>query len=75
MFCSCFFIANNNSDYRSSEGRELKVAYKGQLKNTIENYLGGLRSACTYTNSANLEELAVNTKFILVNNQYNSHLL
>jgi len=69
------YAANNNSDYRSSEGRELKVAYKGPLKNTIENYLGGLRSACTYTNSANLEELALNTKFIIVNNQYNSHLL
>lgn len=69
------YAANNNTDYRSSEGRELKVEYKGPLKNTIENYLGGLRSACTYTNSANLEELALNTKFILVNNQYNSHLL
>jgi GMP reductase len=69
------YAANNNSDYRSSEGRELKVAYKGPLKNTVENYLGGLRSACTYTNSANLEELALNTKFIIVNNQYNSHLL
>ena len=69
------YAANNNTDYRSSEGRELKVAYKGPLKNTIENYLGGLRSACTYTNSANLEELALNTKFICVNNQYNSHLL
>lgn len=69
------YAANNNTDYRSSEGRELKVEYKGPLKNTIENYLGGLRSACTYTNSANLEELALNTKFICVNNQYNSHLL
>ena len=69
------YAANNNTNYRSSEGRELKVAYKGALKNTIENYLGGLRSACTYTNSANLEELANNTKFIMVNNQYNSHLL
>lgn len=69
------YAANNNTDYRSSEGRELKVEYKGPLKNTIDNYLGGLRSACTYTNSANLEELALNTKFICVNNQYNSHLL
>ena len=69
------YAANNNTDYRSSEGRELKVPYKGALKNTLENYLGGLRSACTYTNSASLEELAVNTKFICVNNQYNSHLL
>lgn len=69
------YAANNNTNYRSSEGRELKVAYKGPLKNTIENYLGGLRSACTYTNSANLEELGNNTKFIMVNNQYNSHLV
>ena len=69
------YAANNNTDYRSSEGRELKVPYKGALKNTVENYLGGLRSTCTYTNSANLEELASNTKFILVNNQFNSHLL
>jgi len=69
------YAANNNTNYRSSEGRELKVPYKGALKTTIENYLGGLRSTCTYTNSANLEELAHNTKFINVNNQYNSHLL
>jgi len=69
------YAANNNTNYRSSEGRELKVEYKGALKNTIENCLGGLRSTCTYTNSANLEELAANTKFIMVNNQYNSHLL
>ena len=69
------YAANNNTDYRSSEGRELKVAYKGELKKTVENYLGGLRSACTYTNSANLEELSHNTKFICVNNQYNSNLL
>ena len=69
------YAANNNTNYRSSEGRELKVPYKGALKNTVENYLGGLRSSCTYTNSANLEELALNTKFIIVNNQYNSHLL
>jgi GMP reductase len=67
------YAANNNTNYRSSEGRELKVPYRGALKNTIENYLGGLRSACTYTNSANLQDLAHNTKFIMVNNQYNSH--
>ena len=69
------YAANNNTNYRSSEGREIKVAYKGSLKNSVENYLGGLRSACTYTNSANLQELASNTKFIIVNNQYNSCLL
>ena len=69
------YAANNNTNYRSSEGREIKVKYKGKLTDTVENYLGGLRSTCTYTNSSNLEELEENCKFILVNNQYNSSLL
>ena len=66
---------NTNKQYRSSEGRVLKVKYKGPIKTTIENYLGGIRSACTYTNSLNIEDLNNNGKFILVNNQYNNHLL
>ena len=33
--------------YRSSEGRSLKIKYKGSLKNTVLDYLGGLRSTCT----------------------------
>ena len=66
---------NTKKDYRSSEGRVLKIKYKGPLNKTIENYLGGIRSACTYTNSKNLENLKINGKFIKVNNQYNSHLI
>ena len=69
------YAANNNTNYRSSEGREIKVKYKGALNNTVDNYLGGLRSTCTYTNSANVSELFNNTKFILVNNQYNTNLV
>jgi IMP dehydrogenase/GMP reductase len=69
------YATNNNTHYRSSEGREIRVKYKGKLENTVQNYLGGLRSTCTYTNSANLSELYDNTKFILVNNQYNNNLV
>ena len=69
------YAANNNTNYRSSEGREIKVKYKGKLDNTVENYLGGLRSTCTYTNSSSIELLNENCKFILVNNQYNSNLV
>ena len=69
------YSANNNTNYRSSEGREIKVKYKGKLNNTIENYLGGLRSTCTYTNSLCIESLNTNCKFILVNNQYNTNLV
>lgn len=69
------YAANNNTSYRSSEGREIKIKYKGSLQKTVDNYLGGLRSTCTYTNSANIEKLEENCKFILVNNQYNSNLV
>lgn len=66
---------NSKKDYRSSEGRVLKVKYKGPILKTVNNYLGGIRSACTYTNSNKINDLFTNGKFILVNNQFNSHLL
>ena len=69
------YASNNNKNYRSSEGREIKVKYKGPLVNTVENYLGGLRSTCTYLNSANLDDLYSNCEFIIVNNQYNTNLV
>lgn len=69
------YANNNNTHYRSSEGREIKIKYKGPLENTIQNYLGGLRSTCTYTNSKNLENLNTNCEFIIVNNQYNTNLV
>ena len=69
------YSSTNNIDYRSSEGREIKIKYKGPLENTLKNYLGGLRSTCTYTNSKNIGELEKNVKFILVNNQYNNNLV
>ena len=69
------YATNNNTNYRSSEGREIKIKYKGPLENTIKNYLGGLRSTCTYTNSKNLEDLNTNCQFIIVNNQCNTNLV
>ena len=42
------YASNNNKNYRSSEGREIKIKYKGELKSTVENYLGGLRSTCIF---------------------------
>ena len=54
------------ANYRASEGRTIKVEYKGPVENTILDILGSLRSTCTYTNSKNLIELEQNAKFILV---------
>jgi len=52
------------NNYRASEGKVLKIKYKGKLENTVNDYLGGLRSACTYVNAANLAEFPGKVKFI-----------
>ena len=60
------------NDYRASEGKVVKVPYRGPLKITVEDILGGVRSTCTYTNSRNLGELYKNAVFIQVFNQLNN---
>jgi GMP reductase len=52
------------NDYRSSEGTVLKIKYKGKLEDTVNDYLGGLRSACTYVNSPTLADFPKNVTFI-----------
>ena len=58
-------------DYRSSEGREVLVTYRGAVSNTIQNILGGIRSTCTYVGASTLKQLTKCTTFVRVNNQYN----
>ena len=59
------------SKYRSSEGKTVKVEYKGPVENTILDLLGGIRSTCTYVNAKNLKDLSKCTTFMRVNNQVN----
>jgi len=61
--------------YRSSEGRCLKIKYKGSLKDTVLDYLGGLRSTCTYINAPTIKEMSKCTTFMQVNQQINASLL
>ncbi len=58
--------------YRSSEGRTVKIPYKGQLVNTVLNYLGGIRSTCTYINSKNIKNMNKCCTFVRVNRQLNT---
>ena len=59
------------SKYRSSEGKTVKIEYKGPVENTILDLLGGIRSTCTYVNAKNLKDLSKCTTFMRVNNQVN----
>ena len=59
------------SDYRSSEGRTVRVKYRGKIRDTILNILGGVRSSCTYVGAPSLKQLSKCTTFVRVSNQFN----
>jgi GMP reductase len=59
------------SDYRSSEGRTVRVKYRGKIKDTILDILGGIRSSCTYVGAPSLKQLSKCTTFVRVTNQFN----
>ena len=59
------------SNYRSSEGRSVKVNYRGKINETILNILGGVRSSCTYVGAPSLKQLGKCTTFVRVSNQFN----
>jgi len=61
--------------YRPGEGRCMKIKYKGRLIDTVSDFLGGLRSLCTYVDCSLVEDLEYKTTFIRVNNQFNRSLL
>jgi len=59
------------ANYRSSEGKKVKIAFRGKLDDTIRDILGGIRSSCTYVGAPTLKQLSKCTTFVRVNNQYN----
>jgi GMP reductase len=59
-------------NYRSSEGRVLKIPYKGDLNNTVLDFLGGIRSTCTYINAKNIKQMPKCTTFMRVTQQLNT---
>ena len=60
------------AEYRSSEGRTVKVPYNGSVSKTVQDILGGVRSTCTYIGAKSLKDLSKCTTFVRVNKQYNS---
>lgn len=58
-------------EYRSSEGRDVMVPYRGKVINTLRDILGGIRSTCTYVGARKLKQLSKCTTFVRCTNQYN----
>ncbi|NJM78809.1 MAG: GMP reductase [Flavobacterium sp.] len=59
------------ANYRASEGKTVKVPFRGKVEDTIQDILGGLRSTCTYVGASKLKELTKRTTFIRVAEQEN----
>ena len=59
------------ANYRSSEGKKVKIQMKNSLDSTIRDILGGVRSSCTYVGASSLKQLSKCTTFVRVNNQFN----
>ena len=58
-------------DYRSSEGREVFVPYRGAVEATLQDLLGGIRSTCTYAGAMKLKQLSKCTTFVRCTQQFN----
>ena len=59
------------ADYRSSEGKKVKISFRDSLDKTVKDILGGIRSSCTYVGAPTLKQLSKCTTFVRVSNQYN----
>jgi GMP reductase len=57
--------------YRASEGKTVEVPYRGDVDDTIQGILGGLRSCCTYVGARSLKDISQRTTFIRVTQQIN----
>ncbi len=62
------------ANYRASEGKTVEIPYRGEVSRTLQDILGGLRSACTYVGASELKELSKRTTFIRVTQQLNNSL-
>lgn len=60
------------AEYRASEGKTVRIPYRGDIAETMQGILGGLRSACTYVGAVELKELSKRTTFIRVTQQINN---
>jgi GMP reductase len=59
-------------EYRSSEGRDILVPYRGNIGKTIQDLLGGIRSTCTYAGAEKLKWLSKCATFVKTGQQFNA---
>ena len=63
--------AGGVAKYRAAEGKAVLIPARGPVESTIQDILGGERSACTYVGARRLKELTMRTTFVRVSMQLN----
>lgn len=64
--------SGGKANYRAAEGKEVLIPFRGPVEKTLEEILGGVRSACTYAGAKKLKQLSKCTTFVRVSNQTNN---
>ena len=59
------------AEYRTSEGKTIRIKCKGSVEETIKNILGGLRSTCTYIGAKKIKDMPKCATFVRVTQQSN----
>jgi len=57
--------------YRGNEGRLVSLPDRGSVNNTVEDILGGVRSACTYIGARRLKDMPKCASFVTTHNVIN----
>ena len=57
--------------YRGNEGRLISLPHRGPVQPTVEDILGGVRSACTYIGARRLKDMPKCASFVTTNNVIN----
>lgn len=64
--------AGGVAKYRSSEGKTVKLPYRGVIEHTILDIMGGIRSCMTYIGAKKIKDMAKCATFVRVNRQLNT---
>lgn len=59
------------SSYRASEGKSVKIPYKGDVSDVVLQILGGLRGACALIGAEKIKDMPKCATFVLVREQEN----
>ncbi len=64
--------AGGVAKYRSSEGKTVKLLYRGAVEHTILDIMGGIRSCMTYIGAKKIKDMGKCATFVRVNRQLNT---